>query len=212
MKDANLCCTTVIQQHQSLQNWKPPFLLRSRDNSNVNKKTKDGEQHLQKYTGNQGNNGSGTNNGGNSRGSHSAMRCLKGINTSAKSKQRFSTRHQERAKMISRFQLVAGHPSDTTSIHALMSNSRKNSPITKQDVVMTLNMLGRSKYALQAKRTCPTPAAIIAEEQMISIPDLLMNYYENVKILANIMHVNRIPFLVSMSKHIHCGSSNALKR
>jgi hypothetical protein len=59
-----------------------------------------------------------------------------------KSKQKFSKRDQLRASRVRRFQHVAAHPSDETMIYSAMTNSIKNSPITKRDVKMAYDMLG----------------------------------------------------------------------
>ena len=91
-----------------------------------------------------------------------------GIDTVEQSKARFSVRDQERANAVRRFQHVSGHPSDSTIIYSAVTNGIKNSPITKQDVKMALEMLGRSKYALQGKATRHQPNAVNAEEQVLT--------------------------------------------
>ena len=50
-------------------------------------------------------------------------------------------------------------------IHAVISNSIKNSPITKRDIELTEKMLGESKYSLQGKRTARTPDAVDGHRQ-----------------------------------------------
>lgn len=49
------------------------------------------------------------------------------------------------------FQYVSGYLSDATLIYSSVTNNIKHSLITKQDVKMTLDMLGRSEYAEQGK-------------------------------------------------------------
>ena len=50
-----------------------------------------------------------------------------------------------------RFQYVSGHPSDDTVIYSTGTNGIKNSPITKRDVLMTLDMFGKSEHGLTGK-------------------------------------------------------------
>lgn len=83
---------------------------------------------------------------------------LDGINTVANRKGNFFNRDQEKAqlvqcfwKLVQRFQQVSGHPSNKVLIYSAIINGIKNSPITKRDVLMMLEQLGQSKYALQGK-------------------------------------------------------------
>jgi hypothetical protein len=130
------------------------------------------------------------------------------IDTVEKSKQNFSKKDQARANRVRRFQHVAAHPSDETIIYSAMTNSIKNSPITKRDVKMAYDMLGRSKYGVQGKTVRRQPGAVIPES--MPIPTTILNYYKDVSISVDVMHVNKVPFLVSISEHIHYGTISAL--
>ena len=112
--------------------------------------------------------------------------------------------------MVRRFQQVAGFPSNATMIHAMLSNSIKNSPITKRDIELTAKMLGPSKYSLQGKRTARTPDAIDGYRQVVPAPDTVREFYSNVELCVDVMFVNDVPFLSSLSKHIHFGTIDAL--
>jgi hypothetical protein len=56
---------------------------------------------------------------------------------------------------------VAAHPSDETIIYSTVTNGIKNSPITKRDVKMAYDMLGRSKYSVQGKTVRRQPDAVV---------------------------------------------------
>ena len=47
--------------------------------------------------------------------------------------------------------------------------------------------------------------------EIIEVPPTILDYYKEVEISFDVMHVNRIPFLVSVSKHIHYGTAQALE-
>ena len=96
------------------------------------------------------------------------------IDTIAKSRSQYSARDQNKADVVRRFQQVAGFPSNATMIHAMLSNSIKNSPITKRDIELTAKMLGPSKYSLQGKRTARTPDAIDGHLQVVPVPDIIV--------------------------------------
>jgi hypothetical protein len=48
-----------------------------------------------------------------------------------------------------------------------MTNSIKNSPITKRDVKMAFEMLGRSKYGVEGKTVCRQPDAVITDNMAV---------------------------------------------
>ncbi|OEU10337.1 hypothetical protein FRACYDRAFT_247347 [Fragilariopsis cylindrus CCMP1102] len=130
------------------------------------------------------------------------------IDTITKSKNNFSKRDQSKATRVRRFQHVAAHPSDDTLIYSAMTNGIKNNPITKKDINMALAMLGKSKYSVQGKTVRHQPDAVDAQE--ISVPTKILDYYSSVTLSIDVMHVNKVPFLISISEHIHYGTIKAL--
>jgi hypothetical protein len=130
------------------------------------------------------------------------------IDTVEKSKQKFSKRDQIRADRVRRFQHVAAHPSDETIIYSAMTNGIKNSPITKRDVKMAYDMLGRSKYGVEGKTVRRQPDAVVTDS--MPVPTTILDYYTDVSLSVDVMHVNQVPFLVSISEHIHYGTIRGL--
>lgn len=131
------------------------------------------------------------------------------IDTLTESRKRFTKRDQLRADRTRRFQHVASHPSDATIIYAAATNSIKNSPITQRDVKLALDMLGRSKYAVQGKTTRTQPNAV-PQQQIVELPQTVADYYRDVELAVDVMFVNKVPFLVSLSKNIHYVTANPL--
>ena len=107
------------------------------------------------------------------------------------------------------FQYVGGHHSDGTIIHLTITNGIKNSPITKQDIKMTLDMLGRSDTAVQGKTTRTQPDDV-DDKVIVNLPSTIIEYYGKVELSIDVLHLNIIPFLTSISKNIHYGTINAL--
>ena len=130
------------------------------------------------------------------------------IDSVEESKKRFTKRDQIRANLVRRFQHVAGHPSDATISYSAATNAIKNSPITRRDVKLAMDMLGTSKYAIEGKTTRTQPAAV--DQEIIQVPPTIMEYYKNVVLSIDVLHVNKIPFLMSISKDIHYGTVDAL--
>jgi hypothetical protein len=131
------------------------------------------------------------------------------IDTVEKSKQNFSKRDQNRADRVRRFQHVAAHPSDETIIYSAMTNGIKNSPITKRDVKMAYDMLGRSKYGIEGKTVRHQPDAVVTDS--MPVPTTILDYYKDVTLSVDILYVNKVPFLVSISEHIHYGTIRAIE-
>ena len=133
-----------------------------------------------------------------------------GIDTIEASKKRFTTRDQKQASRVRRYQHVGGHPSEATLKYSSVTNGVKNSPFTKQDIEMTTDMLGQSDVAVQGKTTRTQPDAVVAQDNLVELPPSIIQYYGKVELAVDVMHVNRIPFLTSLSRKIHYGTVNAL--
>ena len=130
------------------------------------------------------------------------------IDTIEASRNKFTKRDQAKAMLVRRFQHVAGHPSDATLDYAAATNSIRNSPITRRDIILAHEMLGRSEYAVQGKTTRTQPDAVV--DRIVEVPSTIMEYYRDVELSVDVMHVNRVPFLVTLSKSIHYATVNAL--
>ena len=75
---------------------------------------------------------------------------------------------------------------------------------------MTREQLGQSEYALQGKKVRVQPDAVHGDECRVELPPLLFDYYKDVELSVDVLHVNSVPFLGSVSKHIHYVTTNAL--
>ena len=120
----------------------------------------------------------------------------------------YSTREKLKAREVRRYQHIAGHPSDATIIYSAATNNILNCPIKQRDVKLTNTILGPSKYALEGKRTRRQPDAVDA--QIVEVPPQMLDYYKDVSLSIDVMHVNQVPILISISKNIHYGTCHAL--
>ena len=134
----------------------------------------------------------------------------KAIDTIQESKKNYSVRDHRRAERARRFQHIAGHPSDQTLIYSAMTNGIINSPVSKWDVELAFEIFGRSQYALRGKATASRPA-VVEPMEILELPKNITNYYKNVELCIDVMHVNRVPFLLSISKHIHMGEGTDIR-
>ena len=133
-----------------------------------------------------------------------------GIYTIVKSRSRVSKRDQIKADRVRRLQHVAGFPSDETSIYSVLTNGIKNNPISKRDVQICNDVLGRIKCIAQGKTTMKQSDPVDVNSQIVKLPPATLTHYSNVQLAADVMCVNDVPFLTSMSNHLHHGSSSAV--
>ena len=126
------------------------------------------------------------------------------------SKKRFSKRDRLKAELVRRFQHVAGVPSDATLIHLVTTNGIRNNPITKRDILIAHEMLARSKYAAKGKTKRCQPSAVDMHQQTVEVPRVIKEYYSNVELSTNVMYLNNIPFITSISEHIHYGTTRVI--
>ena len=133
-----------------------------------------------------------------------------GIDTVTGSLARFAKRDQLKIQATRRFQHVSGHPSDDTMLYAAVTNTVMNSPFSKEDIMMTIEALGKSGYAVAGKTTSTRPDEVDARTALTEIPPTILNHYKNVELSIDILFVNRIPFLATISKYIHYGTIQAL--
>ena len=74
---------------------------------------------------------------------------------------------------------------------------------------MTADMLGRGDVVVHGKTTRTQPDAVVAQENLVDLPPSIIQYYGKVELAVDVMHINRIPFLTSLSRKIHCDTVSA---
>jgi len=126
------------------------------------------------------------------------------------SRKRFSKRDQVKANVVKRFQHVAGFPADFTLIYSVNTNSIKNNPITQRDIELSLEMLGPSRYIAQGKTTKTQPEGVDNTLRKIDIPRIIKQFFNNVVLSTNVMFLNDVPFLTTISEYIHYSTANAV--
>ena len=71
-------------------------------------------------------------------------------------------------------------------------------------------MLGKSKCVAQGKTTMRISEPIDANSQTVELPPTILTDYGSVQLVADVLHVNDVPFLTSISNHLHYGTSKAV--
>ena len=81
--------------------------------------------------------------------------------------------------------------------------------------MLTKEMIGPSKCEMQGKTTRSKPDAVDMASQKIDVPSSILKFYKDVELVGDVIHVNYVPFLTTMSSNMHYGTIttfNNLKR
>ena len=97
-------------------------------------------------------------------------------------------------------------PSDSTILHSVNTNGVKNNTITQRDVQLSATMLGPSKHALKGKTTRSQPDAVNVSLQRVDVPRTTRQFHNNVELAADVVFLNDVQFLTTMSEHVHHGT------
>ena len=124
------------------------------------------------------------------------------IETVANNLTKFTKRDQLKAAAARRFQNVAMFPSDETMRHMARHNVILNCPIEHRDIDIANKIEGPNKAALQGKCTGHQSKPVNIPTR-VEVPDEVLQYYHNVVLAADILFVNQIPFLTTISRALH---------
>jgi hypothetical protein len=105
-------------------------------------------------------------------------------------------------------QINIGRPSTRQFIKIVSANQLPNCPVTKADILAAEHIFGPDVGSLKGKtvRRRPHLAKLVIEP----LPPQVMSRYRNVTLAADVMHVNGIPMLITISRNIRYGTVEAL--
>ena len=123
------------------------------------------------------------------------------ITTVNNHKMKYSALDVRRADAARKLQATIGHPTTKQFIRIIETNLLEGCGTSRKDVTIAEHIYGPSRSALKGKTTTPTMGHV--REEIEPIPDFVTDNYKQVTIGVDIMYVNRIPFVVSLSRHIY---------
>lgn len=88
-------------------------------------------------------------------------------------------------------------------------NGLRNCPFSRRGIKLTREIYGKNEASLHGKTVRHQPDAVKSE--IAELPPYIMEYYRDAELCVDVMHVNGIPFLVSILKNTHYGTVDDLK-
>ena len=105
--------------------------------------------------------------------------------------------------------MTVGRPSDKDIIRILKASSLLNCPVTPRDVVIANKLFSPDVGALKGKTMrCGPP--IVDSPVSVDITPIL-KYYGEVTLCVDLMYVNKVPLLVTLSRNVKFGTVEAVK-
>lgn len=128
------------------------------------------------------------------------------INTVAGNKASYTKGDYKRAQLARDIQIKIGRPSTKDFIRIVDNNLLVNCPITCQDIITAERMFGLEVGALKGKTTRAPPSTVKGMVNLVPIEP----QYCAVTLCGDIMFVNGIAFLVTISRNIKFGTIKAI--
>jgi hypothetical protein len=123
-------------------------------------------------------------------------------------KSAYSERDVQKAQLARKIQHILGHPSTKQFLQIIGGNQLPNCPIGKEDIIAAENIFGKSVAGLKGKTTRHKPTTVTGN--YMPLPLRIVEKYHNVTLAFDIMYVNKIAFLVTLSRNIRFGTAERL--
>ena len=84
-----------------------------------------------------------------------------------------------------------------------------NWPVTVEDVIRSYKIYGRDIHSLKGKTTRTHPTRLVTD--YVNIPSSVLEKNKHVTLSIDIMYVNRIPFVTTISRNIKFTTVEAIQ-
>ena len=112
----------------------------------------------------------------------------------------YTKRQFERAKEARKFYNIIGNPSLNDFKAIIKMNGIKNCPITLEDIDIAEKIFGKDIHILKGKAVRTKPIPVIND--YVEIPKELKEIHKNIELCVDIMYIQGIMFLVTISRKI----------
>ena len=130
------------------------------------------------------------------------------VNTVKDNKKNFTNNDYLRAVRAQELQVTVGRPSDKDLIKILKGSSLPNCPVMPRDVLIANKLFGPDVGALKGKTTRRGPPIV---DSPVSVDTTsILKYYGEITLCVDLMYVNKVPLLVTLSRNIKFGTMEAV--
>ena len=130
------------------------------------------------------------------------------INTVADNGTKYSQRDYSKAELARKIQTIIGRPSTKTFLSIVDKNLLPNCPVTRADIIAAEQIFGPDVGSLKGKTVRRASSPVQSEHT--NVPITIMSRYQEVTVAGDIMFVNKLPFFVTISRHIKFSTSEFL--
>ena len=122
------------------------------------------------------------------------------VETVEENKKFYTDRQIERAKTARKLSQAIGNPSTKDFRALIQMNLIRNCPVTEEDIKIAEKVFGKDITTLKGKSVRTKPVPVVTD--YVSVPKALMKKHRNVELCADIMFIQGLPFLTTISKKI----------
>ena len=119
------------------------------------------------------------------------------VNTVADNANSFSNANYAQAVLACKIQKIVGRPTTRAFIYFIKNNLLPNCPVSHKDVLRAKQIFGPNIRSLKGKTVRRQPPQVVVDK--VSLPPTILQHYQEVMLACDIMYVNKIPFLMSIS-------------
>ena len=131
------------------------------------------------------------------------------VTTVADNANNFSNADYSQAVLARKLQKIIGRPTTRAFIYFIENNLLPNCPVNHRDVLRAEQIFGPDIGSLKGKTVQWQPPRVEVDE--VALPITIQQHYQEVTLGCDIMFVNKIPFLMSRSRHIGFGTAQHIK-
>jgi hypothetical protein len=117
----------------------------------------------------------------------------------------YSAQDYQCTVLAQKLQHILGHPSNKQLMRIIEKNQLPNCPVNQDDVQAANDIFGKSIGALKGKTVRQKPVAVTGITS--PLPPGILEKYRVVTLAFDIMFVNKIAFLVTISRNIQFGTA-----
>ena len=132
------------------------------------------------------------------------------ITTVADNASNYTPADYSRALLARKTQQIIGRPSVRDYIRYVENNLIPNCPVTRRDIIAAEHILGPDVGSLKGKTTRRRPLGVGLYNHT-PIPSGIVEQYHDVIIAVDVLYVNKLPFIATISRYIRFGTVEFLR-